>query len=69
MTASTAGPGRGVLGLRALRTALGAVKAMIVGGEPTVRSADFDRDVAALVKALVAAIAAARQAEIDAEPD
>lgn len=69
VTASTAGPGRGVLGLRALRTTLGAVKAMIVGGEPTVRSADFDRDVAALVKALVAAIAAARQAEIDAEPD
>lgn len=69
VTASTAGIERGLRGLEALCITLGAVKATIVGGEPIVRSADFDRDVAALVKALVAAIDAARQAELDAEPD
>lgn len=53
VTASTPGLDRSVLGLQALQTTLGAVKADIMGGEPIVRGPDFERDVAELVNALV----------------
>ncbi|GAC1551665.1 MAG: NADPH-dependent FMN reductase [Polyangiales bacterium] len=55
VTASTPGPGRGLRGIEALRVTLGAVRARIVGGAPIVRGPSFERDVALLVDALVAA--------------
>lgn len=55
ITAAVPGPGRGRLGLKALRQTLGAVRATIVGGDPFVRGPDLERDVADLVRALVAA--------------
>lgn len=67
VTASTAGMERGLLGLAALRTTLGAVHATIVGGEPIVRSAELDGHVAALVKDLVAAVRVERLARADGE--
>lgn len=48
-------PERGRRGLAALRDAFSAVSARMVGGEPIVRGPDFERDVAALLQALVAA--------------
>jgi hypothetical protein len=42
--------------LRALRDALAAVCATIVGGEPIARGPTFNADVAALVRALVSAV-------------
>ncbi len=62
VTASTPGVERGRLGLQALRVTLGAVKAEIVGGDPIVRGPDFDRDLSALITALVHRIEAARLA-------
>lgn len=55
VTASVPGIDRGRLGLQALRQTLGAVSARIVGGEPIVRGPDFEREVADLVRGLVAA--------------
>jgi NAD(P)H-dependent FMN reductase len=53
VTASAAGPGRGVLGLNALLGTLAAVDATVVGGAPIVRGPTFEREVAALLGALV----------------
>ena len=55
ITAAVPGIERGRLGLQALQQTLGAVSARIVGGEPIVRGPDFEREVADLVRALVAA--------------
>jgi NAD(P)H-dependent FMN reductase len=55
ITAAVPALERGRRGLQALRDTLGAVRATIVGGEPTVVGPEFDRHVAELVAALVAA--------------
>ncbi len=55
VTSSVNHPERGRLGLAALRGALGAVSAKVIGGEPIVRGPAFERDVTELVRALVAA--------------
>src|SRR5262249_51694281 len=55
ITAAVPGPERGRLGLQALRQTLGAVRATIVGGEAIARGPDAERQVAALVRALVEA--------------
>jgi chromate reductase len=52
VTASVAGPERGRLGLAALKQTLGAVRAVIVGGEPIARGADFDASLGALLAKL-----------------
>lgn len=57
ITAAVPAPERGRLGLKALRDTLGAVSASIVGGEPIARGPTFERDVAALLSALVARVA------------
>lgn len=57
ITAAVAGPGRGRRGLEALRDALSAVRATIVGGEPIAQGPGFESQVAALVRALVNAAA------------
>jgi len=51
-TASTPVSIRGRLGLRALRDALGAVRAQLVGGEPVVRGPSEEADIVALLRAL-----------------
>jgi chromate reductase, NAD(P)H dehydrogenase (quinone) len=58
VTASVNHTDRGRRGLGALRDALSAVSARIVGGEPIVRGPTFERDVAALVQSLVSAASA-----------
>ena len=60
ITAAVPGSERGRRGLQALRDTLGAVSATIVGGEPIARGASFEREVAALVAALVAEVEAQR---------
>ncbi|MEP7116991.1 MAG: NADPH-dependent FMN reductase [Acidobacteriota bacterium] len=62
VTAATHHPDRGRRGLAALREPLTAVSATIVGGEPIARGPDADRQVAALVAALVAAVKGATPA-------
>lgn len=62
ITAATNHAERGRGGLAALTQTLTAVKATIVGGAPTVRGSDFDRDLAKLVADLADAVRA-RQAE------
>jgi chromate reductase, NAD(P)H dehydrogenase (quinone) len=57
ITAAVPAPDRGRRGLTALRDTLAAVRATIVGGAPIVRGPEFDRHVAELLKALVAAAA------------
>lgn len=52
ITASTNIAVRGRLGLRALRDALGAVSADLVGGEPVVRGPDEERELVGLLQAL-----------------
>lgn len=52
ITASTNIAVRGRLGLRALRDALAAVSADLVGGEPVVRGPDEERELAELLQAL-----------------
>jgi len=59
ITAATPGPERGRRGLQALRETLTAVRATIVGGEPITSGPDFERQVAALLRALVSAANAA----------
>jgi chromate reductase len=56
ITAAVPAPERGRLGLKALRDTLNAVRARIVGGEPIPRGPDFERDVRALLDALVVEI-------------
>ena len=53
---------RGRMGLAALRTTLGAVSARIAFQEPIARGPDFERDVSALLSALVAAASEPREA-------
>jgi chromate reductase, NAD(P)H dehydrogenase (quinone) len=55
ITAAVPGSERGRLGLQALQQTLGAVRARIVGGEPIARGPGFEREVGALVRALVEA--------------
>jgi NAD(P)H-dependent FMN reductase len=55
LTAAVPGPERGHHGLQALRDTLSAVRARIVGGEPILIGPEFERQVAALVQALVQA--------------
>ncbi|HEV8246942.1 MAG TPA: hypothetical protein VGP93_14290, partial [Polyangiaceae bacterium] len=47
---------RGRRGLKALRDTLGAVSATIVGGEPIARGPTFEREVAELLRALIAKV-------------
>jgi chromate reductase len=54
ITCSVAIAERGLLGLQALRQTLNAVSARIVGGQPIVKGARFEQDVAALLHALIA---------------
>jgi chromate reductase, NAD(P)H dehydrogenase (quinone) len=56
ITASVNHGERGRRGLKALQDTLNAVSARIIGGSPIVRGAGFEQDVAALVRALVAAV-------------
>jgi NAD(P)H-dependent FMN reductase len=56
VTASVNHPERGRRGLAALLEPLQAVSARIVGGEPIVRGASFERDVAELLAKLVRAV-------------
>ena len=56
VTAAVPQPERGRRGLDALKQTLGAVSAVIVGGDPIARGASFEADVAALVRALVEAV-------------
>ena len=58
VTASVQHPERGRRGLQALRDTLGALSVTVVGGATIVRGPGFERDVAALLAALVDAIAA-----------
>ncbi|WP_437665199.1 NADPH-dependent FMN reductase [Sorangium sp. So ce1182] len=53
VTAATVSPERGRLGLQALRGTLGAVSARVVGGEPIARGPSFERELAALLGALI----------------
>jgi NAD(P)H-dependent FMN reductase len=55
ITAAVAAPERGRRGLRALHDTLSAVRATIVGGEPIARGPEFERQIAALVRALIEA--------------
>ena len=55
ITAAVPAPERGRRGLRALRDTLSAVRTTIVGGEPIPIGAEFERDVAALVRDLILA--------------
>jgi NAD(P)H-dependent FMN reductase len=63
ITAAVPHTDRGRLGLKALRDTLGAVSATVVGGEPIARGPNFEREVSALLSALVEA-ARARRAEL-----
>jgi chromate reductase len=54
ITAAVPAAPRGRLGLRALRDTLNAVRARIVGGDPIARGPSFERDVRALLGALLA---------------
>jgi chromate reductase, NAD(P)H dehydrogenase (quinone) len=65
ITAAVAGPERGRRGLEALRDTLSAVRATIVGGAPIVRGPGMERQVVALVRALIDAAAAHRATRID----
>lgn len=56
VTAAVQHPDRGRRGLQALRDTLGALSVTVVGSAPIVRGPDFERDVAALLAALLRAI-------------
>lgn len=62
ITAAVPAPERGRRGLQALRETLSAVRATIVGGEPIPKGPEFDRDVAGLLRALIAAATPAHRA-------
>src|SRR5262249_9217814 len=57
ITAAVPASERGRRGLQALRDTLSAVRATIVGGEPIVRGPEFGRQVAELLRDLIAAAA------------
>lgn len=61
ITTSTNHAERGLRGLAALRDALGAVSATIVGGLPVVRGPAFESNVRALLAALVDAMRSAQE--------
>jgi len=61
ITAAVPAPERGRRGLQALRDTLSAVRVTIIGGEPIPAGPTRDRDVAQLVRALIAAVAAAHR--------
>jgi NAD(P)H-dependent FMN reductase len=61
ITAAVPAPDRGRFGLQALRQTLGAVSAVIVGGEPVARGPTFEQGVAELVRALVDAARGQRE--------
>ncbi|WP_438010745.1 NADPH-dependent FMN reductase [Sorangium sp. So ce321] len=63
VTAATVSPERGRLGLQALRGTLGAVSARVVGGEPIARGPSFERELAALLGALIDAARAGPTSE------
>ncbi|MGK3971355.1 NADPH-dependent FMN reductase [Sorangium sp. So ce118] len=63
VTAATVSPERGRLGLQALRGTLGAVSARVVGGEPIARGPSFERELAALLGALIDAARAGSTSE------
>ncbi|WP_437626865.1 NADPH-dependent FMN reductase [Sorangium sp. So ce1151] len=63
VTAATVSPERGRLGLQALRGTLGAVSARVVGGEPIARGPSFERELAALLGALIDAARAGATSE------
>ena len=71
ITAAVAGPQRGRRGLEALRGTLSAVRATIVGGaEPITKGPGLEPQVAALLRALLDAAAAAHGTALAAaEPD
>jgi chromate reductase, NAD(P)H dehydrogenase (quinone) len=54
---------RGHMGLQALRQTLGAVSAVIVGGEPIARGPGAERELAELLRQLVEAVIASRRDE------
>ena len=56
VAASVAGPGRGRRGLQALLVTLGAVGAVVVGGEPIVRGPDARAELGALIASLIDAV-------------
>jgi len=56
ITAAVPGPERGRRGLQALRDTLSAVRVVLVGGEPIPIGPEFDRQIAALVDALIQAV-------------
>jgi len=55
ITAAVPAPERGRRGLQTLHDTLSAVRATLVGGAPIPRGPEFDRQVAELVRALIAA--------------
>ena len=59
ITAAVPGPERGRRGLQALRDTLSAVRVTLVGGEPIALGAEFESQIAALVRTLVEAARAA----------
>lgn len=61
ITAAVPAPERGRRGLQALRDTLAAVRATIVGGEPIARGPEFDRQLAEVLEALVAAAPGGRR--------
>jgi NAD(P)H-dependent FMN reductase len=65
ITAAVAGPDRGRGGLTALRVALSAVRATIVGGEPIAQGPGLQSQVIALVQALVEAAASRNHTRVD----
>jgi chromate reductase len=60
MTAAVPAKERGRMGLQALRQTLRAVSAVIVGGEPIARGPEFERDVKALLDALISKVRSPR---------
>lgn len=61
ITAATTAPERGRRGLQALRDALTAVRATIVGGDPIANGPAQQHELAALVQALIEAAASTRR--------
>ena len=64
ITAAVLSPERGRRGLQALRDTLSAVRATIVGGEPTQIGFAFERQVAVLVEALASTASERRRAPV-----
>lgn len=65
ITAASAGPGRGRRGLAALHQTLGALDALVLGGEPIARGPAADDATRALLSQLVAAVRHLRAGHTD----